>query len=120
MSDLLWKDCSVKQLQGETIDTVPTQEHYVMWCNHTLRAVKGIGAGYIKQMIEALALQDDLIPMLVPAANLRADGTADYNSMEFKLGATTKQLTHNWRVSDCRSLTRASDIGATSSLALIP
>eukprot|EP00961_Rhodomonas_salina_P099507 1338584-Rhodomonas_salina.1 len=60
MSDLPWKDCSVKQLQGETIDTVLTQAHYVMWCDHTLRAVKGIGTGYIEQMIEALALQDDL------------------------------------------------------------
>eukprot|EP00961_Rhodomonas_salina_P250868 3391171-Rhodomonas_salina.1 len=84
MSDLRWKDCSIKQLQGETIDTVPTQAHYVMWCNHTLRATKGIGAGYIEHMIEALAQKNELVPMLVPAANLRADGTANYNSIEFK------------------------------------
>eukprot|EP00961_Rhodomonas_salina_P202784 2735654-Rhodomonas_salina.1 len=89
MSDLRWKDCSIKQLQGETIDTVPTQAHYVMWCDHTLRATKGIGAGYIKHMIEALVLKDELVPMLVPAANLRADGTADYNSIEFKLAVVT-------------------------------
>eukprot|EP00961_Rhodomonas_salina_P016483 221869-Rhodomonas_salina.1 len=94
MSDLRWKDCSVKQLQGETIDTVLTQAHYVMWCDHTLCVVKGIGAGYIKQMIEVLALQDDLIPMLVPAANLRAHGTANYNSMEFKLAVVTFAALH--------------------------
>eukprot|EP00961_Rhodomonas_salina_P254703 3441881-Rhodomonas_salina.1 len=89
MSDLQWKDCSIKQLQGETVDTVPTQAHYVMWCYHTLRATKGIGVGFFEQMIEALTLQDELIPMLVPAANLRADGTADYNSIEFKQAAVT-------------------------------
>eukprot|EP00961_Rhodomonas_salina_P090084 1211733-Rhodomonas_salina.1 len=94
MSELRWKDCSVKQLQGETVDTVPTQAHYVMWCNHTLRVVKGIGAGYIEQMIEALALQDELVPMLVPAANLRADGTADYNSIEFKKAVVTFAALH--------------------------
>eukprot|EP00961_Rhodomonas_salina_P161166 2169693-Rhodomonas_salina.2 len=71
-----------------------------MWCNHTLRAVKGIGAGYIEQMIEALALlvKDELVPMLVsvPAGNLRADGTADYNSIEFKKAAVTFAALH-WK-----------------------
>eukprot|EP00961_Rhodomonas_salina_P274182 3704190-Rhodomonas_salina.1 len=66
MSDLQWKDCSVKQLQGETIDIVLTQVHYVMWCDHTLHAVKGIGAGYIERMIEALALKDEFIGKLPP------------------------------------------------------
>eukprot|EP00961_Rhodomonas_salina_P146169 1967464-Rhodomonas_salina.2 len=45
-------------------------------------------------MIEALALQDELIPMLVPAANLRADGTADYNSIEFKPAVVTFAALH--------------------------
>eukprot|EP00961_Rhodomonas_salina_P174516 2353920-Rhodomonas_salina.1 len=67
-----------------------------MWCDHTLCAVKGIGAGYIEQMIKALALQDDLVPMLVPAENLRADGTADYNSMEFKRAVVTFAALH-WK-----------------------
>eukprot|EP00961_Rhodomonas_salina_P239175 3231182-Rhodomonas_salina.1 len=83
MSDLLWKDCTIKQLQGETADTVLTQVHYVMWCNHTLCVTKGIGAGYMEEMIDALSKQDELIPMF----NHKADCTVDYNSMEFKCAA---------------------------------
>eukprot|EP00961_Rhodomonas_salina_P295935 3935900-Rhodomonas_salina.1 len=47
-------------------------------------------------MIEALALKDELVPMLVPAANLRADGTADYNSIEFKEAVVTFAALH-WK-----------------------
>eukprot|EP00961_Rhodomonas_salina_P056339 756874-Rhodomonas_salina.1 len=35
-----------------------------------------------------------LVPMLVPAANLRADGTADYNSIKFKKAVVTFATLH--------------------------
>eukprot|EP00961_Rhodomonas_salina_P008242 111903-Rhodomonas_salina.3 len=47
-------------------------------------------------MIEALELKDELVCMLVPAENLRADGTADYNSIEFKL-AVVMFAALNWK-----------------------
>eukprot|EP00961_Rhodomonas_salina_P136894 1841357-Rhodomonas_salina.1 len=47
-------------------------------------------------MIEALALKDEFVPMLVYAANLRADGTADNNSIEFKRAVVTFAAL-NWK-----------------------
>eukprot|EP00961_Rhodomonas_salina_P081841 1100133-Rhodomonas_salina.2 len=41
----------------------------------------------MEEMIDALSKQDELIPMLVPAENHKADSTVDYNSMEFKHAA---------------------------------